>query len=95
MAIGALRALQEVNLNVPSDVAIISFDDIEAAKFASTPLTTIRVHTMEMGRTGVRLLLDRLKGRELPITITLPTELVIRESCGGKRIILYRRWCVM
>ncbi|MDR4315186.1 HTH-type transcriptional regulator EbgR [Niallia circulans] len=85
MAIGALRALQEVNLNVPSDVAIISFDDIEAAKFASTPLTTIRVHTMEMGRTGVRLLLDRLKGRELPITITLPTELVIRESCGGKK----------
>ncbi|WP_312093944.1 LacI family DNA-binding transcriptional regulator [Niallia sp.] len=84
MAIGALRALQEANLNVPSDVAIISFDDIEAAKFASTPLTTIRVHTREMGRTGVKLLLDRLNGRELPLTITLPTELVIRESCGGK-----------
>lgn len=86
MAIGALRALQEANLNVPSDVAIISFDDIEAAKFASTPLTTIRVHTREMGRTGVKLLLDRLNGRELPMTITLPTELVIRESCGGKKI---------
>lgn len=84
MAIGALRALQEAKLHVPSDVAIISFDDIEAAKFASTPLTTIRVHTREMGRTGVKLLLDRLNGRELPMTITLPTELVIRESCGGK-----------
>lgn len=84
MAIGALRALQEANLHVPNDVAIISFDDIEAAKFASTPLTTIRVHTREMGSTGVKLLLDRLNGRELPMTITLPTELVIRESCRGK-----------
>ncbi len=81
MAIGALRALQEANLNVPEDVAIIGFDDIEAASFASTPLTTIRVHTLEMGKTGVKLLLDRLNGRELPLTVTLPTELVIRESC--------------
>jgi LacI family transcriptional regulator len=84
MAIGALRALQEANLNVPGDVAIIGFDDIEAAKFASTPLTTIRVHTREMGRTGVKLLLDRLNGRDLPLTVTLPTELVIRESCRRK-----------
>lgn len=85
MAIGALRALQEANLKVPEDVAIISFDDIEAAKFASTPLTTIRVHTKEMGKTGVKLLLDRLNhGRELPLTVTLPTELVIRESCRSK-----------
>ncbi|MBY0148436.1 LacI family DNA-binding transcriptional regulator [Neobacillus niacini] len=85
MAIGALRAIQEAHLNVPEDIAIIGFDDIEAAKFASTPLTTIRVHTREMGRTGVKLLLERLNGRELPLTVTLPTELVIRESCGGKR----------
>jgi len=84
MAIGALRAIQEANLHVPEDVAIISFDDIEAAKFASTPLTTIRVPTKEMGQIGVKLLLDRLNGRELPLTVTLPTELVIRESCGGK-----------
>jgi LacI family transcriptional regulator len=84
MAIGALRALQEANLSVPEDVAIIGFDDIEAAKFTSTPLTTIRVHTREMGRTGVKLLLERLNGRDLPLTVTLPTELVIRESCRRK-----------
>ncbi|MCM3720044.1 LacI family DNA-binding transcriptional regulator [Fictibacillus phosphorivorans] len=85
MAIGALRALQEANLKVPEDVAIIAFDDIEAAKFTSTPLTTIRVHTREMGKTGVKLLLDRLKnGRELPLKITLPTELIVRESCVKK-----------
>lgn len=84
LAIGALRALQEAEIKVPDDVAIIGFDDIEAAKFASTPLTTIRVHTREMGRIGVKLLLERLNGRELPLTVKVPTELVIRESCRRK-----------
>lgn len=81
MAIGALRALQEAKLRVPEDVAIISFDDIEMARYASTPLSTIRVHTNEMGRIGVKLLLERLNGRKLPLKVTVPTELVLRESC--------------
>ncbi|WP_121612413.1 LacI family DNA-binding transcriptional regulator [Mesobacillus foraminis] len=81
MAIGALRALQEASLQVPEDVAVISFDDIEMARYASTPLSTIRVHTNEMGRIGVKLLLERLNGRKLPLKVTVPTELVIRESC--------------
>lgn len=84
MAIGALRALQEANLSVPRDVAIVSFDDIEMVKFSSTPLTTIKVHTKEMGHTGVKLLLDRMNGRTLPLKVTVPTELIIRESCGSK-----------
>ncbi|MBO0959811.1 LacI family DNA-binding transcriptional regulator [Neobacillus sp. MM2021_6] len=84
MAIGALRALQEANLKVPEDIAVIGFDDIEAAKFTSTPLTTIRVHTREMGRIGVKLLLDRLNGRDIPLTVKVSTELVVRESCRRK-----------
>lgn len=84
MAVGALRALQEANLRSPEDVAIVSFDDIEIAQFASTPLTTVRVHTEEMGRTGVKLLLDRISGRKLPLQVTVPTELVVRESSIAK-----------
>lgn len=84
MAIGALRALQEANLRVPDDVAIVSFNDIEMAKYASTPLTTVKVHTEEMGRTAVKLLQDRLNGREIPLKIVIPTKLVIRESCGNE-----------
>ncbi|NRD76299.1 LacI family DNA-binding transcriptional regulator [Bacillus sp. BRMEA1] len=83
MAIGALKALQEANLTVPDDVAIVSFDDIEMAKFASTPLTTIKVHTKEMGRTGVKLLMDRFNGRKIPLKVFVPTELVIRESSAS------------
>ncbi|XJZ26716.1 LacI family DNA-binding transcriptional regulator [Bacillota bacterium Lsc_1132] len=82
MAIGALKALQEANLSVPNDVAIVSFDDIEMAKFASTPLTTIKVYTKEMGQTGVKLLMDRFNGRKIPLKVMVPTELVVRESSG-------------
>ncbi|PEJ53130.1 MULTISPECIES: LacI family DNA-binding transcriptional regulator [unclassified Bacillus (in: firmicutes)] len=83
MAIGALRALQEANLSVPNDIAIVSFDDIELASFASTPLTTVKVFTKEMGQTGVKLLLDRINGRDIPLKVTVPTKLIVRESSGG------------
>lgn len=85
MAIGALRALQEANLRTPEDVALVSFDDVEMAKFASSPLTTVNVPTEVMGRTGVKLLADRLKGRDISLKVTVPTDFVIRESCGAKR----------
>ncbi|WP_347551486.1 LacI family DNA-binding transcriptional regulator [Pseudalkalibacillus hwajinpoensis] len=83
LAIGAMRALQEANLKVPEDVAIVSFNDIEMAKFASTPLTTIKVYTEEMGRIGVKMMAERLNGRELPLKVTVPTKLVLRDSCGA------------
>ncbi|MEC0280853.1 LacI family DNA-binding transcriptional regulator [Bacillus halotolerans] len=82
MAIGALKALQEADLHVPRDTAIVSFNGIEEAEFASTPLTTVKVHTEEMGRTGVKQLLDRFNGRTIPHQVTLPTTLIIRQSCG-------------
>ncbi|WP_101842835.1 LacI family DNA-binding transcriptional regulator [Halobacillus sp. Marseille-P3879] len=84
MAIGAMRALQENQYNVPKDVSIIGFNDIELAQFASPPLTTVKVQTEEMGRLGVKLMIDRLEGREIPVKVTVPTELVIRESCTAK-----------
>ncbi|MFN2747024.1 LacI family DNA-binding transcriptional regulator [Bacillus sp. z60-18] len=85
MAIGALRALRESGIKVPEDVALVSFNGIEAAEFANPPLSTVKVHTEEMGRTGVKLLLDRISGRSLPLQVTVPSELIIRESCGSGR----------
>lgn len=83
MAIGAMKALNEAAVRVPDDIAIFSFDDIEAAAFLSPALSTVKVHTEEMGRTAVKLLVDRFRnGRTLPLKVTLPSELVIRESAG-------------
>ncbi|ALC83713.1 MULTISPECIES: LacI family DNA-binding transcriptional regulator [Bacillus] len=85
MAIGALRALHEQQIKVPQDLAIVSFNGIDAAEFASIPLTTVNVHMKEMGRTGVKLLLDRMNGRTIPLQVKVATNLIIRESCGSKR----------
>lgn len=84
MAVGALRALHERGLQVPGDMAIIGFDDIEVSAFLTPPLTTVRVHTELMGRTAVQLLLERAEGREVASHITINTKLIVRESCGSK-----------
>ncbi|MCV9886069.1 LacI family DNA-binding transcriptional regulator [Metabacillus halosaccharovorans] len=80
MAIGAMRALHEANIRVPQDLSVIGVNDIEAAEFLNPPLSTVRIHTDEMGRTAVKLLYDRLKGREIPIKAVLSTKLMIRDS---------------
>ncbi|MCX7951286.1 MAG: LacI family DNA-binding transcriptional regulator [Clostridiales bacterium] len=83
MSTGALYALHEVNIKVPEDVAIISFDDIETSAYLNPPLSTVKIYTEEMGREAVKVLLDKLNGREIPVQVVLPTKLIIRKSCGG------------
>lgn len=81
MAIGTMRALHEAGIKVPEEMALISFDDIEAAAFLNPPLSSVKVHTDEMGALAVDTLLSRLKGRQIPIKVVLPTKLIVRESC--------------
>lgn len=85
MAIGVLRALHEAGIKVPDDVSVFGFDDIEAAAFINPPLSTVRVHGNEMGKTAVKLLYDRLKGREIPIKAVLPAQLILRDSVGERK----------
>lgn len=81
MAIGAMRAIHEAGLLVPTDVSLIGFDDIPAAEYLTPPLTTVRVHTEFMGQTALAMLLERLKEeRKIPKKTIVPTELVIRKS---------------
>lgn len=86
IAIGVMKALHEAGMRIPEDMSIVSFDDIEAAAYLNPPLSTVKVHTEEMGRTAVKLMHDRLKsGRKLPLKVVLPTELMLRESSGACR----------
>jgi LacI family transcriptional regulator len=84
MALGALRALHEAGIKVPEDISIISIDDIEAATYLTPRLSTVKIHTFEMGKTAVKLLHDRLNGRNIPLKIVLPTELILRDSAKCK-----------
>lgn len=84
MAIGALRALHEHGVKVPEEMAIAGFDDIEVSAYVNPPLTTVKVHPEQIGRTAVQLLLDRIEGREVPLRVVIGTQLVVRGSCGGR-----------
>ncbi|WP_336204677.1 GH1 family beta-glucosidase [Nonomuraea sp. LPB2021202275-12-8] len=79
LAAGALRAAAEAGRRVPDDLAVVGFDDIEAAAWTTPALTTVRVPVADQAKALARLLLSRLEGR--PTTsIVLPTRLVVRES---------------
>ncbi|GGJ11921.1 putative HTH-type transcriptional regulator MsmR [Alicyclobacillus cellulosilyticus] len=83
MAIGAFNAFLDAGLRIPEDVAIVGFDDIlEMVAYVRPPLTTVRTPAMMVGRLAANLLLNGLCDDSPPFTITVPTQLVIRESCG-------------
>jgi LacI family transcriptional regulator len=84
MALGVIRAINEAGLTVPHDVALVSFDDLPIAMYASPPLTTIRTPFADAGAIAVKLLIEQIEQRNLStMHVRLPTELVIRESCGA------------
>jgi LacI family transcriptional regulator len=86
MAYGAYKAIREAGLSVPGDIAVVSFDDLKMSEFVDPPLTTIRVHKEELGRITVKMLLQRMDGNlPFPITSYLPTQLIVRKSCGQLR----------
>jgi DNA-binding LacI/PurR family transcriptional regulator len=80
MADGALRTLRQAGRRVPDDVAVVGFDDIDRARYTDPPLTTIRQPIAGIGRRMARQLLRLVAGEEIEPVVTLPTELVVRES---------------
>ncbi len=80
MAAGALTALRAAGRSVPDDVAVGGFDDSSVATSTLPPLTTIRQPLAEMANRTVDLLLALIDGAQQVEPVTLPTELVIRES---------------
>jgi len=87
IAMGAIKAIRERGLHVPEDVAIVGFDDIEFASMVHPALTTVRQAKEAMGRAAGEALVRLIEepGSSPPILV-LPTELVIRESCGASLV---------
>lgn len=88
MALSALRALADAGLRAPEDVAVVGYDDLTAGDTAvpltNPPLTTIRQPIHRMGVQAVETLLDIIKQPQAPPRrVILPTELIIRQSCGA------------
>lgn len=83
MALGALRAIQELKLRCPKDVSLLGFDDFEWAALLRPALTVVRQPAREIGSTAARALIDRLEDRtSASRSYILPTELAVRSSCA-------------
>jgi LacI family transcriptional regulator len=83
MAIGAIRELQMAGIRVPADISVVGFDDMHAGTLVVPPLTTVRQPMRLLGERACSRLLERIADPALPRHVErLPTELIIRESCG-------------
>jgi DNA-binding LacI/PurR family transcriptional regulator len=85
-AIGAIRAVRDVGLQVPQDISIVGFDDIRMAAFSNPSITTVRQPLQEMGETAARILVDRIaKRKSFPAEVALEPKFIVRESTAAVR----------
>lgn len=84
MAIGAMRALRDLRLEIPGDVSVVGFDDIDLAPHVDPPLTTVHQPIRRKGEEAVRLLLTVIERRDhaKPEHRRLETRLIVRASTG-------------
>lgn len=81
IAVGAMRAILEKGLSIPNDIGMIAFNDVSVAKYIMPPLTTVKVHTEQMGRMAVDTINSLIDDRqEIPFKIEVGTTLVKRQS---------------
>lgn len=83
MALGAIRAIKDMGKSIPQDVAIVGYDNVYWTDSIDPSLTTVFIHKETIGMLAAQRLLELIqKGPQVPISIRVKNELVIRESCG-------------
>ncbi len=89
-SVTVLNALKREEIRIPQQVALVGFDDFELASLLAVPLTAVRQPAAELGRHATRMLIDSLRvgngGERMLSRIVLPTELILRQSCGCEPI---------
>jgi DNA-binding LacI/PurR family transcriptional regulator len=82
MALGALNELQARGIKVPTQVAIIGFDNLQLSACSKPPLTTVSDSLHELGVKALELVVNLIANRTVPQKLYIPSQLVLRESCG-------------
>lgn len=80
MALGAIQAIRGLGMQIPGDISIVGFDNINLTEYCTPTLTTIHQNKYELGYQAAQMLIDLLEGRKVMPQLTLPTQLVRRES---------------
>ena len=78
----AIEPLKQRGFKIPEDVKVAGFDDVEYSQSSTPSLTTVRQPLFELGRVGVKSVFDHINGKSVPLLQTLPTNLIIRNSCN-------------
>jgi len=81
MALSAMEELQKRGFRIPEDVAVVGFDNVESARYSSPSLTTVAQPIYDQAYSAVRMACELIAGKGAH-NITLPTSMVLRESCG-------------
>jgi DNA-binding LacI/PurR family transcriptional regulator len=82
LALWALKTLQERGFQVPGDVAVTGFNNSIEERLATPPLTTVDLPFYDQGVKSVESLLSQWLGQTVPALMTLPSRLLVRQSCG-------------
>ncbi|WP_338391659.1 LacI family DNA-binding transcriptional regulator [Fulvitalea axinellae] len=85
LGVGALEYFQNKGIRVPEDMAIVSFDDSETFRLASTPVTAVEQPIEQLGREAVKLVVEKVKGKvenKEYREVFLQTQMLVRESSG-------------
>lgn len=87
MAIGVMKAAEELGLSIPGDLSVLGFDDIEFSRYLRPSLSTVRQDVESMGALAVRTLLECMEGRRLIARerLVVPHRIILRESCAPAR----------
>ena len=81
-AMGVIKSLQEHSLRVPEDIPVVGFDDLRVSGYLTPSLTTVHAPTEDVGALAARQVFSAIEGEKKSGTTLLPTELIIRRSCG-------------
>jgi LacI family transcriptional regulator, galactose operon repressor len=83
-----MKDARDLGLDLPTDLSIVGFDDIQIASYIIPGLTTIRQPAYEMERLGVKLLFQRIKNQKKPEQLMLKSSLIVRDSTVRARNII-------
>jgi DNA-binding LacI/PurR family transcriptional regulator len=82
-----MKALRENHIRVPEDIAITGYNDIDVSDYVTPALTSVTIPVRQMGEESVKMLLKLINKQKVDKhPVVLPTELVVRESCGCKMV---------
>ncbi|MFB5661061.1 LacI family DNA-binding transcriptional regulator [Alteribacillus sp. HJP-4] len=82
MTFGVLRMLYEMDVKVPDQLSVVSFNNVMISELSSPPMTTVDIHIVDLGSKAAQLLFDKIKQPELgPQRLLVPHKLIKRQSC--------------